>query len=99
MKCLCPSLQDVQQTQPIFEVDDGQKSYNAFDDPIMHARESEKDLMVQKTMSPKEEEPVPLATIKEDQVPAKEPEVEATATNEKSGFWKKFGDKAKGIFG
>lgn len=95
----CPLLQDVQQTQPIFEVDDGQKSYNAFDDPIMHARESEKDLMVQKTMSPKEEEPVPLATIKEDQVPAKEAEVEPTATNEKSGFWKKFGDKAKGIFG
>lgn len=86
-------FQDVQQTQPIFEVDDGQKSYNPFDDPMMHAKEAEKDLLVQKTMSPK------VVVQEEDKVTEEAVTDEPETANEKPGFWKKFGDKAKGIFG
>lgn len=85
------AFQDVQQTQPIFEEDDeGQKSYNGFDDPMQkHVQEKEKDVLVQKTMSPAVQ-----VQQQQEEVTEKVPE-----GNEKAGFWKKFGDKAKGIFG
>lgn len=86
-------FQDVQQTQPIFEEDDGQKQYEPFEqDPMQkHAEDVEKDLIVQKSVSP--------------DVPAKSPALElqteeaVDSTTEAAGFWKKFGSKAKGIFG
>lgn len=80
----------MQQTQPVFggEEEDGQKSYNPFEDPMqLNAQEAEKDLLVQKTMSPQD------TPALQEVAPAEK------ETDEKPGFWKKFGDKAKGIFG
>ena len=76
----------MQQTQPIFQEDTlGQKSYNGFDDPkLVHMKEDdEKQATVQEIASP-QKEAEPQPKDKEQQP---------------TGFWKRFGDKAKGIFG
>lgn len=54
-----------------------------------HVQEAEKDVVVQKTKSPKD---MPQAHVNQEEKDPKE-------GDEKPGFWQKFGDKAKGIFG
>lgn len=77
--------------QPVFEQheeDEGQKSYTPFDDPMhQQVQDMEKDLLVQKSQD------VPAIEVH------KEQENTQDVTTETPGFWKKFGDKAKGIFG
>lgn len=83
----------MQQTQPIFDQDDVQKTYSPFDDPMQqHVEDADKDVQVQKA-EPVQAVPA-LEVQKEEEKKEQEP-----ATEEKPGFWKKFGDKAKGIFG
>lgn len=85
-------FQDMQQTQPIFEQDDVQKTYSPFDDK--HVKEAKKELPEPAQQVEPSKATVPAVEVQKEEVKKDDPE-----TQEKAGFWKKFGDKAKGIFG